>query len=164
MWYSLDDDLQKWRMYIPKRNASRGDEPTCTICPSSVPPSVKASYLGDNCAWSEPDTSTEGRTYYVLEGAGRCPDKGALSRPWCGWQDDPNTTTPQALLFKSKDSISWEYVGVFLRGESFTKATRFDCPDTFALSDGRQAFMWLADGKMGASSWCAGNGDPNDSW
>jgi hypothetical protein len=43
----------------------------------------------------------------VLSGSNRCP----VGKRWCGYSDP--AATPQALLFKSADLLSWSFVTVF---------------------------------------------------
>lgn len=109
-----------------------------------------AGYIGDNYVWHELQTDGTDK-YYVLSGSNRCP----TTAPWCGY--NYANTTPQALLFSSRDLIVWQFESVFWSGPS-QPGNRVDTPDTFPLVDGSQAFLWLTGGR---TVWMRGTFDRN---
>ena len=121
---------------------------TGAICPGMVPAAVLAGYIGDNYAWQE--TAPDGTpAFFVLTGSNKCP----AAKPWCGYGFD--RATPQALLFRSTDLITWKFQSVFWSGAP-RPGNRVDTPDTFVLDDGSQAFLWLTGGR---TVWMRGSFD-----
>ena len=118
------------------------------VCPSMVPSDLHAGYIGDNYMWQEGPVGN--RTYYVLAGSTVCKD----SQPWCGY---PHGTLPMSMLFSSPDLLHWQFHSQYSNGQpndGLAGDGRLDVPDTFPLSDGRQAFQWLTGGY---SVWAIGN-------
>lgn len=150
VWYSEDHDLLAWQPYTGKSATCNGSFAAAVVCPGMVPDSVGAGYIGDNYVW-EAITGT----YYLLSGSNKCIENNG--KPWCGYGSA--TSTPQALLFRSSDLVSWEFVNVFWSGAPLPGKlhhNRVDTPDTFPLADGSQAFVWLSESK---TVWMRGTFD-----
>ena len=146
--------LQNYSRYIPAEKKSSADP--CVICPELVPAEVGAGYIGDNYVFQEPafNVSSRDRTFYVLSGTNLCANRTDL---WCGY---PAPGTPAAMLFSSKDLLTWKFVSLFTDsirdGHWNTRKNRVDCPDTFTLPDGRQVLLWL---DSGGTRWNIGTLD-----
>ena len=139
VWTSKDENLTSWAALESGSCAGTSGPTTGMICPALVPESLNAGYIGDSFAWTE--DSLQQRTVYVLTGSNVCPNASA---PWCGY--GAAGATPQALLFSSTNLVNWTFVSQFWAGAAPGRLpkNRVDTPVTYALKDGRQAFVWLA--------------------
>ena len=151
LWFSTDEDLSTWQLYEGHEGECAGTTGTtpsssAVICPSIVPNSTRAGYIGDNYVWKEgPDSSP---TFYLLSGSNRC----AEGSNWCGY--GAKGSTAQGLLFSSTNLTSWTFDGVFYENKT---AQRLDTPDTFSLqTDGeaKQVLLWLTGGH---TEWMVGS-------
>ncbi len=170
-----------------------GTNTACVICPGptkpgdpSNPPNwTRAADIGDSYVWSDPawnvpvdPAKNETRTFYVLSGEGRCPypTSTSTSTPtddddddppppppiWCGWAAGRE---PQALLFRSKNLVDWQFVSEFYNGTQ-DQYTAVMTPETFRFPGGEQVLIWLGRDNThwvtGHAVWERGGGGDDD--